>query len=212
VLASVVIAASLSLADVPATRRLWHQRRIEFVVSMAAFAGVALLGVLPGIAVAVAISILNVFRRMWMPYRVELGRVAGLEGWHDRDVHPEGETVDGLVVFRFDAPLVFANARTFRDEVRAIAARDPRPIWIVVAAEPITDVDTTAADMLEDLDEELNAEGTSLVFAEMKTPVAQKVRHYELTRTIDPEHFYDTVDEAVAAFADFLAHPPEQST
>jgi high affinity sulfate transporter 1 len=208
VLAAVVIAASLSLADIPATQRLWHQRRMEFAVSMAAFAGVTLLGVLPGIGIAVAISILNVFRRMWRPYRVELGRVAGLEGYHDLDVHPEGETIDGMVIFRWDAPLVFANARTFRDEIRALAAADPRPLWIVVAAEPITDVDTTAADMLEDLDEELNAEGTSLVFAEMKTPVQEKVRRYELTRTIDPEHFFDTLDEAVDAFAAFVAGSP----
>ena len=108
--------------------------------------------------------------------------------------HPEGRTVDGLVLFRFDAPLLFANARTFRDEIRTLAASDPTPRWIVVAAEPITDVDTTAADMLEDLDLELNARGVSLVFAEMKTPVQEKVQRYELTRTIDPAHFFDTIE------------------
>jgi MFS superfamily sulfate permease-like transporter len=200
VLASVVIAASTSLADIPAMVRLWNQRRTDFAVALAAFGGVALLGVLPGIALAVVISILNVFRQMWMPYRVELGRVDGLPGYHDRRVHPEGKTVDGLIIFRFDAPLLFANARTFRDEVRALAASDPAPIWIVVAAEPITDIDTTAADMLEDLDLELNARGVSLVFAEMKTPVQEKVRRYELTRTIDPDHFFETVKQAVDAF------------
>ena len=202
VLASVVIAASLSLADVPATLRLWHQRRIEFYVSMVALGGVAILGVLPGIALAVVISILNVFRRMWMPYHVELGRVEGRQGFHDLRVHPEGARDDGLVLFRFDAPLVFANARAFRDAVRALAASEPTPVWIVVSAEPITDVDTTAADMLEDLDEELNAAGISLVFAEMKSGVKRKVARYELTRTIDPEHFFDTIDEAVAAYHD----------
>ena len=212
VLASVVISASLSLADIPGTVRLWKQRRMEFVVSMVAFAGVAILGVLPGIAVAVLISILNVFRKMWMPYRVELGRVDGLPGYHDRRVHPEGETVDGLVLFRFDAPLLFANARTFHDEIRRLAASDPPPTWIVVAAEPITDVDTTAADMLEDLDVELNARGVSLVFAEMKTPVQQKVRRYELTRTIDPDHFFDTVRQAVDAFAAQQGTPPDDTS
>ena len=212
VLASVVITASLSLADIPGTIRLWRQRRMEFVVSMVAFAGVALLGVLPGIAVAVLISILNVFRKMWMPYRVELGRVEGMPGFHDRRAHPEGKTIDGLVLFRFDAPLLFANARTFRDEIRRIAASEPRPTWIVVAAEPITDIDTTAADMLEDLDVELNARGISLVFAEMKTPVQQKVRRYDLTRTIDPEHFFDTVRQAVDAFAARHGPPPGGSS
>ena len=212
VLASVVIAASLSLADVPATVRLWKQRRMEFGVSMFAFAGVVLLGVLPGIGLAVAMSILNVFVRMWMPYRAELGRVDGLAGYHDLKVHPEGRTTDGLVIFRFDAPLVFANSRTFRDEVRELAASDPAPRWIVVASEPITDIDTTAADMLEDLDEELNAAGVSLVFADMKTPVREKVQRYGLTRTIDPAHFFHTVDEAATAFAALHGTPPRTTS
>jgi high affinity sulfate transporter 1 len=121
-LAAVVIAASLSLADVPGTVRLWHQRRTEFVLSIAAFLGVALLGVLPGIAVAVALSILNVFRRAWWPYQATLGRVPGMSGYHDRTLHPEGHDIPGLVIFRFDAPLLFANARTFREQVRALAA------------------------------------------------------------------------------------------
>jgi high affinity sulfate transporter 1 len=200
VLAAVVIAASTSLADVPATVRLWRQRRIEFYVSMVAFGGVAVLGVLPGIALAVVISILNVFRRMWMPYSAELGQAPGREGFHDLRVHPDGTRDDGLVLFRFDAPLVFANARTFRDEVRRLAASTPTPAWIVVASEPITDVDTTAADMLKDLDEELNAQGISLVFAEIKSGVKRKILRYELTETIDPTHFFDTIDEAVVAY------------
>ena len=98
----------------------------------------------------------------------------------------------GLVIFRFDAPLFFANARTFRDEIRTLAAADPRPQWIVIAAEPITDVDTTAADMLADLDEELNAAGTSLVFAELKDPVRAKLERYELIGPLDPDHFFPT--------------------
>jgi high affinity sulfate transporter 1 len=200
VLASVVIAASLSLADIKGTRRLWKQRKMEFGVSMTAFAGVALLGVLPGIGIAVIISILNVFRRMWRPYRAELAEVDGLDGFHDLDDHPEGRRIPGLAIFRFDAPLVFANSRTFRDEIRVLAAADPKPVWILVAAEPITDVDTTAADMLEDLDEELNEAGISLVFAEMKSPVQDKIERYELTRTIDPAHFFHTLDDAVEAF------------
>jgi high affinity sulfate transporter 1 len=199
-LAAVVIAASLSLADIPGTIRLWHQRRWEFGVSMAAFAGVTLLGVLPGILLAVLLSVLNVFRKLWWPYQTELGRVPGVDGYHDVTSYPNAERLPGLVVYRFDAPLLFANARTFRDQVRALAARDPRPAWIIVASEPITDVDTTAADMLEDLDEQINAMGVSLVFAEMKDPVRRKIERYELTRTINPEHFYPTVEEAIDAY------------
>ncbi len=199
-LAAVVIAASLSLADIPGTVRLWKQRPIECLLSIAAFLGVALLGVLEGIAVAVALSILNVFRRAWRPYQTTLGRVPGLSGQHDRHLHPEAENLPGLVIFRFDAPLFFANARTFRDQIRTLAAADPRPQWIVIAAEPITDVDTTAADMLTDLDEELNAKGTSLVFAELKDPVRAKLERYELIGPLDPEHFFPTLDAAVESF------------
>jgi high affinity sulfate transporter 1 len=199
-LAAVVIAASLSLADIPGTVRLWQQRPVECLLSIAAFLGVALLGVLEGIVVAVLLSILNVFRRAWRPYQTTLGRVPGLAGQHDRQLHPEAEELPGLVIFRFDAPLFFANARTFRDRIRALAATDPGPQWIVIAAEPITDVDTTAADMLADLDEELNAAGTSLVFAELKDPVRAKLERYELIGPLDPDHFFPTLDAAVDTF------------
>jgi high affinity sulfate transporter 1 len=199
-LAAVVIAASLSLADVPGTVRLWRQRRVEFLLSITAFLGVALLGVLQGIAVAVALSILNVFRRAWWPHQTTLGRVAGMPGQHDRELHPDAEQLTGLVIFRFDAPLFFANARTFREQIRRLAAAEPRPQWILIAAEPITDVDTTAADMLADLDEELNANGTSLVFAELKDPVRAKLERYQLIGPLDPRHFFPTIDAGLATF------------
>ena len=199
-LAAVVITASLSLADIPGTVRLWRQRKVEFGLSIAAFGGVALLGVLPGIGIAVALSILNVFRRAWWPYDTELGRVEGLEGYHDIHTHPDAQHLPGLVIYRFDAPLFFANATTFRDEVRKLASSEPKPTWILIAAEPVTDVDTTASDVLEDLDEALNAQGISLVFAELKDPVRDKIERYGLTRTIDPRHFFPTVEAAVAAF------------
>jgi MFS superfamily sulfate permease-like transporter len=201
-LAAVVIAASLSLVDIGGVKRLWRQRRVEFSLSIAAFLGVALLGVLPGIAIAVGLSVLNVFRRAWWPYQTELGRAEGVAGYHDLRSYPDADLLPGLVLFRFDAPLIFANARVFRDQIRHLARREPPPKWIVVAAEPITDIDTTAADVLEDLDEELNAKGISLVFAEMKDPVREKIDRYKLTRTIDPAHFFPTVEDAVAAYQD----------
>jgi MFS superfamily sulfate permease-like transporter len=197
-LAAVVIAASLSLADVAGTRRLWHQRRTEFLLSIAAFAGVALLGVLAGIAVAVGLSILNVFRHAWWPYQATLGRVPGKPGLHDRTRYADAEVLPGATIFRFDAPLLFANTRTFRDQIRRLAADEPQ--WIIIAAEPITDVDTTAADMLADLDAELNAAGTSLVFAELKDPVRAKLERYELIGPLNPDHFFPTLDAAVDAF------------
>jgi len=199
-LAAVVITAALSLADIPGTVRLWRQRKAEFLLSIAAFLGVALLGVLPGIAIAVGLSILNVFRRSWWPYDTVLGRVEGLAGYHDTHSYPDAAQLPGLVIYRFDAPLIFANAKTFRDEVKRFAAADPPPRWIVIAAEPVTDVDTTASDVLEDLDEELNDRGISLVFAELKDPVRRKIERYGLTRTIDPGHFFPTIGAAVEAF------------
>ncbi|MFZ2529356.1 MAG: sulfate permease [Rhodococcus sp. (in: high G+C Gram-positive bacteria)] len=199
-LAAIVITASLSLADIPGTIRLWHQRKTEFWLSIAAFLGVAVLGVLPGIAVAVLLSILNIFRRAWWPYQTVLRRVPGLEGFHDVTVHPDARHLAGLEIYRFDAPLFFANVRTFRDNVRRLAHQDPKPRWILIAAEPITDVDTTAADVLFELDRELDAQGTSLVFAEVKHPVRMKIERYGLTEAIESEHFYRTVEAAVAAY------------
>jgi high affinity sulfate transporter 1 len=212
-LAAVVITASLSLADIPGTVRLWRQRKVEFGLSIAAFLGVALLGVLPGIAIAVILSILNVFRRAWWPYDTELGRVEGLAGYHDVHSYPQAEHLPGLVIYRFDGPLFFANAKTFRDEVRRMTRADPPPSWILIAAEPMTDVDTTASDVLEELDEALNDQGISLVFAELKDPVRRKIERYGLTRTINPQHFFPTIESAIAAFrqetgADWAAAGP----
>ncbi|MGY1705588.1 SulP family inorganic anion transporter [Geodermatophilus sp. SYSU D00697] len=199
-LAAVVITASLSLADLPGTARLWRQRRVEFTLSIVAFAGVALLGVLPGIAIAVGLSILNVFRRAWRPYQTVLGRPDGVAGYHDVRSYPDARQLPGLVIYRFDAPLFFANAKTFREEVTALARTEPAPRWIVVAAEPITDVDTTAADVLLDLDRLLDGRGQTLVFAELKDPVRREVEGYGLTREIEPRYFFPTVEAAVEAF------------
>jgi high affinity sulfate transporter 1 len=199
-LGAIVIVAALSLADVAGTRRLWRQRRMEFALSVIALLGVALLGVLPGILIAVGLSILNVFRRTWWPHHTELGRVEGVAGLHDTERYPDAELLPGLVVYRFDAPLIFANARMFGEAMRGIAQEHQDLRWIVIAAEPITDVDTTASDMLHELDLWLNERGVSLVFAEMKDPVREKIERYELTDTIDPAHFFPTLDAALAEY------------
>ena len=199
-LGAIVIVAALSLADVAGTRRLWRQRRMEFALSVIALLGVALLGVLPGILIAVGLSILNVFRRTWWPHHTELGRVDGVAGLHDTERYPDAELLPGLVVYRFDAPLIFANARMFGEAMRGIAQKQQDLRWIVIAAEPITDVDTTASDMLHELDLWLNERGVSLVFAEMKDPVREKIERYELTDTIDPAHFFPTLDAALAEY------------
>jgi high affinity sulfate transporter 1 len=211
-LAAVVIAAAASLADIPGTRRLYQQRRTEFSLSMAAFLGVAVFGVLPGIVIAVALSIANVFRRAWWPYNTVLGRVPGLSGYHDVRSFPDAERLPGCAIVRWDAPLLFANSRTFREHIRAIVRTD-RPRWVIIAAEPITDIDTTAADMLEDLDASLNAEGITFVFAEMKDPVRRKLERYGLSARVD--RFFPTLEDAVTAYraesgAEWVPSPPHE--
>ena len=200
VLGAIVIGAAISLADVAGTRLLWKRRRTEFWLSIAALLGVALLGVLPGILVAVALSILNVFRRVWWPHQAELGRVDGISGLHDTGSYPGAELLPGLLVYRFDAPLIFANARMFGEAVRAQAESRPDLRWVILAAEPVTDIDTTASDMLDELDLWLNERGVSLVLAELKDPVREKIERYELTHTIDPAHFFATLDDAVEEY------------
>jgi high affinity sulfate transporter 1 len=199
-LAAIVIAASFSLADLPGLARLRRLRTSEFVLALAAFLAVALLGVLAGIGIAVALSILNVFRRAWWPYQAVLGLSEGLRGFHDVTFHAEAAHLPGLALFRFDSPLLFVNARAFREQVRHLAHVTPPPRWLVIAAEPITDVDTTAADMLVDLDRELTAAGTRLMFAELQDAVRHTIEHYELMDALDADRYHPTVRAAVTAY------------
>lgn len=127
-LAAVVIAASLRLVEVRGVVRLTRLRRSEFVLSMVALLGLALLGVIPGIGLAVGLALLTFIRRAWRPHTAELVRVTGLKGYHDAGRHPEGRRIPGLVLYRFDAPLLFANADFFKAEVLdLVAGREPPP-------------------------------------------------------------------------------------
>jgi len=201
VLAAVVIAASISLFDLPALRQLWQFRKSELALAVVSILGVALVGVLEGIVIAVVLSILQVFERAWRPYSAVLGKVDDIPGYHDIQRYPNAQQIPGLVILRWDAPLFFANANIFRDLVRnLITQADPKPHWVLVTAEPVTDVDTTAADMLVDLDLELNAADMHLAFAEVKDPVKEKIVRYGLLETIDNRHFYPTIEAAIEAF------------
>lgn len=203
-LGAVVVAAALSLADIPASRRLWHQRRTDFLVMLTAFLGVMLLGVLPGIVIAVAISIANVFRRLWWPYHAVLGRLDDTPGYHDLERYDEDALnhLPGCTIVRFDAPLIFANANTFSrfvlEQSDAMAAT--RPAWVVVAAESISDADTTACDMLQELDAMLESRGHRLIIAEMKGRVKEKLGQYGLFEQLTEDQFYLTVTSATKAY------------
>lgn len=203
-LGAIVIAAAMSLADIPASRRLWRQRRTDFLVMMTGFLGVIFLGVLPGIAIAVAISIANVFRRLWWPYHAVLGRIEDMPGYHDLDRNGDTQMVSlpGCTLIRFEAPLIFANANSFAALVleQSDMLRDRPVAWIVVASEPISDVDTTACDMLADLDKELEKRGQLLVFAEMQSTVKEKLAQFGLFDTITEDQFYPTVTRATKAY------------
>jgi len=199
VLAAVVITASIGLFDLAALRQLLAQRKSEFALAVISILGVALIGVLEGIVIAVLISMFQVFERVWRPHVAVLGAVENLPGYHDIQRYPEAQQIPGLVILRWDAPLFFANANLFRDLVRKLVA-ESQPKWVLVTAEPMTDVDTTAADMLVDLDLELNAANIHLAFAEVKDPVKDKIVRYGLLETIDNRHFYPTIEVAVAAF------------
>ena len=200
-LAAIVIAAALTLFDVAGLRHLRKVRRSEFTLALVCILGVALVGVLEGIVIAVVLSIYQVFRRAWRPHYAILGSPKHVAGYHDLQQYPDGEQIPGLLMLRWDAPIFFANANIFRNLVREhVAAVSPTPLWVLIAAEPITDVDSTAADMLVDLDLELNASGIHLVFAELKDPVREKIELYGLLDTIDHRHFYPTLEVAVEEF------------
>ncbi len=199
-LAAVVIAAVLRLIDLPAFRRLLRVNRGDFALAVASFAGVLVLGILPGVGFAVALSVVAVLERAWHPHTAVLGRVPELKGYHDTLRHPEGTQIPGLLLFRFDAPLFFANAEVFRDAIHRALAAERRPVQtLVLASEPITDIDSTAAEVLGDIDTELRRAGIELALAEVKGPVADKLRLYGLIEQIGEERFYPTIGLAVRA-------------
>ncbi|HEU4400154.1 MAG TPA: sulfate permease [Actinomycetota bacterium] len=201
ILGAVVITAAMGLVDPAAVRRLYQVRRSEFILWLVAFVGVALLGVLVGIMSAIVLSLGNFVRRAWRPHDAVLGREDDLKGYHDIERHPAGRQVPGLLLYRFDAPLFFANAGVFRRRVRGLLATTTPPVrWVVVAAEPITDVDTTAAATLGELLAELRQQGVTLAFAELKGPVKDRLRRYGLLAAVGEDRFFPTVGTAVEGY------------
>jgi high affinity sulfate transporter 1 len=200
VLAAVVIAAAFSLMDIGVLRRYARVRPSAVVLSLVATLGVIVLGVLPGIVLAILLAILLFFRRNWWPHGSVLGRTDTIEGWHSVDDHPGAKELDGIVVYRWEAPLFFANAGAFRDQIRHLV-HHRRPDWVILQCEAITDIDVTAAQMLQQLDLELNADGVHLAFAELRTRLQDLIYRYGLFDTLDRSHFYPTLDAALAAIS-----------
>ncbi|MBW9103044.1 SulP family inorganic anion transporter [Paraburkholderia phenoliruptrix] len=200
-LAAVVIAASLGLLETRGMLRLYRLRRSEFVQALVCFLGVVLSGVVAGVGIALALAVLMFLWRAWRPYAAVLGRVDGVKGYHDISRHPDARRVPGLVLLRWDAPLFFANAQIFRERVQQAIDTAPGPTRrIVIAAEPVTDIDITAADMLTELIEHLDALHIQLCFAELKGPVKDSLKRYGIFERIGEHSFMPTVGRAVSDY------------
>ena len=205
-LAAVVIAAAIGLIEVTDLRRIYRIQRWEFWLSIVCFAGVAVFGAIPGIGIAVVTAVIEFLWDGWRPHSAVLGRVDHIKGYHDVSRYPKASRIPGLVLFRWDAPLFFANAELFRDRVRAAIASSPTPVRrVVVAAEPVTSVDVTAADIVAELDDSLRADGIEFCFAEMKDPVKDKLKRFGLFARFGAEAFYATLGEAVKSY--LRTHP-----
>jgi high affinity sulfate transporter 1 len=200
-LAAIVIASAIGLIEVSDLRRIYRIQRWEFWLSMSCFAGVAVFGAIPGIALAIVIAVIEFLWDGWRPHSAVLGRVDDVKGYHDITRYPDAYLVPGLVLFRWDAPLFFANAEFFHDRVLDAVASSPTPVrWLVVAAEPVTSIDVTAADILSELDETLHAAGVEMCFAEMKDPVKDKLKRFGLFSRFGEKTFFATLEEAVSSY------------
>jgi high affinity sulfate transporter 1 len=212
-LAAVVIVAATSLVDLKAFTRLWKMSKTETALSVSAFLGVALIGVLQGIVIAVGLSFVAFVERAWRPHRAELVRVDGLKGYHDVHRYPDGRRIPGLLIVRWDAPLFFANGGIFDDEIRDMvmaaehdhdgdgAPDRAEPIrWVIISAEPITGLDTTAVDELEELDDYLEHHDVHLVWAELKDPVHDKIVRFGLGGRFGEDRFFPTLGTAIKAY------------
>jgi len=205
-LAAVVISSAIGLIEVQDLIRIYRMQQWEFWLSMLCFAGVAVLGAIPGIALAVIVAVIVFLWDAWRPHYAILGRVEGVKGYHDVTRYPEARLIPGLVLFRWDAALFFANAELFQERIIAAAENSPTPVrWLVVAAEPLTNVDVTAADVLAELDRTLREADIKLSFAELKDPVKDKLKRFGLFKQIGEQSFFPTTGAAVSAY--LKAHP-----
>jgi len=200
-LAAVVIAAAIGLFEVVDLKRIYRIQQWEFWLSMVCFVGVAVFGVIPGIGLAIAIAIIEFLWDGWRPHSAVLGRAHGVKGYHDITRYPDARQIPGLVLFRWDAPLFFANAEFFKERVLDAVAKSPTPVrWLVVAAEPVTSVDVSAGDTVAELDEALHAQGIEFCFAELKDPVKDKLKRFGLFAQLGEQYFFPTIGAAVSSY------------
>ena len=200
-LAAVVIAAAIGLFEIADLKRIYRIQQWEFWLTVLCFVGVAVLGAIPGIGLAIAVAVAEFLWDGWRPHSAVLGRAHGVKGYHDITRYPDARRIPGLVLFRWDAPLFFANAEFFRERILDAVSKSPTPVrWLVVAAEPVTSVDVTACDTVAELDEALHARGIELCFAELKDPVKDKLKRFGLFAQLGEAYFFPTVGSAVSSY------------
>jgi len=200
-LAAVVIAAAIGLFEFADLGRIYRIQNWEFWLSIVCTAGVAVFGAIPGIGIAILLAVIEFLWDGWRPHWAVLGDPDGVEGFHDITRYPQAKRIPGLVLFRWDAPLFFANAELFTERVLDAVAASPTPVRrVVVAAEPITSVDVTSADALVELDEMLAARGIELCFAELKDPVKDKLKRFGLFRRFGEDRCLPTIHSAVRSY------------
>jgi high affinity sulfate transporter 1 len=200
-LAAVVIASAIGLIEITDLRRIFRIQQWEFWLSLGCTVGVAVLGAIPGIGLAIVIAVIEFLWDGWRPHSAVLGRAEGVKGYHDIKRYPNARLIPGLVLFRWDAPLFFANAELFRDRALDAVAASPTPVhWLVVAAEPVTSLDVTAADVVAELDETLHEAGIELCLAEVKDPVKDKLRRFGLFARLGEETLFPTLGAAVSRY------------
>lgn len=196
-----MITSAIGLIEVADLKRIYRIQRWEFWLAIVCFVGVAVLGVIPGIGLAIAIAIAEFLWDGWRPHSAVLGRAHGVKGYHDITRYPDARRIPGLVLFRWDAPLFFANAEFFKERILHAIATSPTPVrWLVVAAEPVTSVDVTACDVVAELDEALHTQGIELCFAELKDPVKDKLKRFGLFAQLGEKYFFPTIGVAVSHY------------
>jgi len=170
------------------------------VLALTAFAGVVGLNILYGVLVAISVSVADLLRRVARPHDAILGQVQGLAGMHDVDDYPTAHTVPGLVVYRYDSPLFFANADDFKRRAMAAADAAAQPKWFVLNVEANVEVDITALDAVEWLREQLQRRGIVFAMARVKQDLLDDLRAYGLADSIGPDRLFPTLPTAVAAY------------
>jgi high affinity sulfate transporter 1 len=203
-LGAIVIYAATRLIDIAGFRRLAAFRRSELVLALAAFVGVLVFDILYGILVVIGLSVAELLRRVARPHDAIQGRVPGLAGMHDIDDYPQAELIPGLVVYRYDSPLFFANAQDF--QLRAMAAVNAQTVpvrWFVLNVEANVEVDITALDALEELHSQLTGRGIVFALARVKQDLLVPLRAFGLVDRIGADRLFPTLPTAVAAYEEW---------